>query len=112
MKRSLLRVGILAALVLGGVFVYQELNRENEPVSNLKTDATITAGSLIDAFTINESAANKKYLGKVLEVNGPLKAIEDAGAITLVLGDSGINKSVRCLLVEKTTGNKYNINQE
>ena len=75
-----------------------EYNRTNKDVSNVKADIKITAKELIHQYEANDSSADKKYSGKIIEVSGNIKDIkkDEAGYYTVVLGDTANMSSVRC----------------
>jgi hypothetical protein len=74
----------IAWLILGPVLAFatfkigekQVMNAAFGKTSDIKADYVIRADSLIQEFLVNDSAANKKYLEKLLEVNGNAAAIE------------------------------------
>jgi hypothetical protein len=82
----------------GGWYGYREYTRTNQDLTNVKADVKIVASALIHEYETNDSAANKKYLGKVIEVDGNVKKVEkdEAGLYTVVLGDTAGLSSVRC----------------
>jgi hypothetical protein len=94
MKR--LMIFLLLIIVLVGVWYgYKKYTADVPSLTDLKTDASISARNLIAAFEKDSASANKQYLGKILEVTGNIKSIEQEEAI-LILGDNGNSSSVRC----------------
>lgn len=88
-------------IILIGLGIWQglkEYNRTNKDLKNVKADIKISAMDLINEYEKNDSASNKKYLDKVLEVTGIIKEVntDDKGYFTVVLGDTGTMSSVRC----------------
>ncbi|MBK5270517.1 MAG: hypothetical protein JJE22_05825 [Bacteroidia bacterium] len=75
-----------------------EYNRANKDFSNVTADIKIVATDLIQEYETNDSSANKKYLGKIIEISGVIKDIakDEAGYYTVVLGDTASMSSVRC----------------
>ena len=75
-----------------------EYNRRNEDLGSVKADINISAADLIHAYEANDSAANQKYLGRVVETSGNIKKIEkdEQGYYTIVMGDTSSLSSVRC----------------
>jgi len=57
-----------------------------------------TANDLLNAFETDESAANTKYLDKIIKVNGIIKDIEnnDTGEISVILATDNEMSSVIC----------------
>ena len=60
--------------------------------------ATLSATGLYSEFLKNESLANQKWVGKVIEVNGTISSVADAGNYVSVnlraTADGGINCSI------------------
>lgn len=94
MKRILL-ILLLIVILAGGWYAYKLYTGKVPSLTEVKTDITINAVDLIDAFEKDSASANKMYLGKIIVVSGTVKAIDGDGA-TLVLGDPGNSSSVRC----------------
>lgn len=84
--------------IIGGIYAYKEYNRKNVEISETKAAFTLTEMHLIHEFTQNQSAGNKKYLGKILELTGNIKKIDTAqnGHHTIILGADSTMNSVRC----------------
>lgn len=100
-RRDLVRPLIILILLGAGFGVWkglQEYSRTNEDLLNVKADIKISATDLIHDYEANDSAANQKYLGKVIETEGNIKDIErdEKGYYTVVLGDTSNLSSVRC----------------
>jgi len=76
----------------------KEFNRTNKDLSNVNADVKIIATDLIQQYETNDSSANKKYLGKIIETGGSIKDVkkDEAGYYTIVLGDTASMSSVRC----------------
>ena len=55
----------------------------------------VSAADLVIGFTADTAAANKKYPGKVLAVNGNIKTVEQESD-TIVPGEAGSPSSVWC----------------
>jgi uncharacterized membrane protein YvbJ len=89
-RKTIFRYSLLFILILGSIaayFAYREYNRKTENVDKLNAAFELTSDALIQEFTENEKAATEKYSGKVLQVDGLLKAIDadDKGYNTVVL---------------------------
>ena len=94
---------LLAMLPVLGIGIWQglyEYNRPNKDLSKTKADVKISVIALINEFKVNDSTADKKYLGKIIELIGKVNSIEndDAGNYTMILGESGALSSVRCII--------------
>lgn len=96
MKRITL-VLLLIIILAGGWYAYRAYTGKVKSLSKVKTEITITANELLAAFEKDTAAANRLYLGKVIEVTGHVKSVEtEEGAATVSLGESGTMSSVRC----------------
>ncbi len=94
MKRLLLFFLIIIVLA-GGWYAYKLYTGKVPSLTEVKADANLTATDLIAVFEKDSATANKKYLGKILEVSGNIKSVEQESA-TISLGDAAVNSSVRC----------------
>lgn len=97
MKRSTLILLVIVLLAAAGWFGYKMVYRQVKPLTEVKTEFHLSAQELIIAFEQDTAAANKQYLGKVIEVTGNVKSVEtEEKSATIVLGPSGSMSSVRC----------------
>ena len=83
--RPILLLTALALAVGGGVYAYMEYNRGVENTAADAAAASLTAEQLVNEFIDDESAANTKYTGKVVEVKGMVKSI-DGNTVLLTAG--------------------------
>ena len=89
---------LLVIIVLAGVWYGYKLYTGKVPsLTEVKADASVSATDLIAAFEKDSASANKQYLGKILEVSGNVKSVEQESS-TVVLGNTEGNSSVRCSL--------------
>ena len=94
-------IWLIVLVVAGGAWYgYKEYTRKNKDLTRVKADIKISATGLIREYEANDSASNKKFLGKIIEVDGTVKDVkkDEAGYYTLVLGDTTSMSSVRCSL--------------
>jgi acetyltransferase-like isoleucine patch superfamily enzyme len=92
-------IAIVIFLIIGvGLYAYREYNRKNVDLADSKAAFTLTEMQLINDFSQDQEASNKKYLGKILELSGNIKKIDtDAnGYHTVILGNAANMNSVRC----------------
>ncbi len=89
---------VLLGISLAGIYAYREYTRTHADLSRVRPDVRINASSLIAEFEQDDSAANSKYLGKIIEAEGPLRAIERTGdgQFIIVLGEEDGLSSIRC----------------
>lgn len=97
-KKGRIITVVLLVAAAAGVYAWKEFNRKNKDLTDVKADHSVQAVSWINEFASNDTAANTKYLGKVVSVEGMVKQIEkdEEGKYTLVLGDTADMSSVRC----------------
>ena len=95
MKRLILVI-ILLIFIVGGWYGYREYNRKNKDLTEVSAQITADAATLLAAFEKDSASANRQYLGKIIAVQGTVKAIEREDGATVVLGESGSMASVRC----------------
>lgn len=94
MSRLLLLFVCLVLIILG-FYVFRLYTGKVPKLTEVTAEVSVQATTLIKAFETDSAAANKKYLGKVLSVNGNIKSIEKASA-NVVLGDKNLSTSIRC----------------
>ena len=95
-KYLLVVFGIIAI----AIYAYIEYNRKSMDLANTVAVEHITAEVLIDAYSNKEDVANKKYLGKVIEVKGvvvDVKKLQDT-TFTILLGDTAHSSRVSCTI--------------
>ncbi|MEO7801248.1 MAG: hypothetical protein ABIR81_04575 [Ginsengibacter sp.] len=102
MSRLLLLFLGLVLLILG-FYVFRLYTGKVPRLTEVTADVAVNATELIKLFESDSAAANKKYLGKVLSVNGNIKSIEKEAA-NVVLGDKNLSTSIRCSM-DSTFGN-------
>jgi hypothetical protein len=97
-KIGMLVLGVL--IIISAIFGWKEYTRKNEPVKNLKPAFEVSAPQIIKEFEINDSLPARKYLGKLIAVNGVIKTIDkdNHGFFTVVLGNAASMSSVRCAM--------------
>lgn len=94
----------LIIFVIAGILAMSYVFRAPEnSVANENSAYTLTADELFTAFEENESMANEKYLGKVIEVSGTINEIEktDNGQLVLLLSCSSPLGGIRCTFESK-----------
>ena len=94
---------ILALLILGmlvALAAWKYTFRKSESsVASLKTDITIEASLLLQAFESNEDSANALYLDKIIQVSGTVESVtEDSLGYSVYLKESNALSGVICSL--------------
>lgn len=81
----------LAAIALGGGVGFYMYNKPHMNMQSAAADLQVDATSLYSEYESDETSANTKYLGKILEVSGTVRETstdEEAGTVKVML-DSG-----------------------
>jgi hypothetical protein len=107
-KKYIFGIGILLiCLAAWGLYT---LDKPHRNVEGEDAVATLTATSLFNEFSKDESKANQKWAGKVLEVKGIISSVTESGNyVSLNLAattDGGVNCSV--LKKDLPADNKFN----
>jgi hypothetical protein len=68
--------GILLLFFFGAIIGYKIYNKPHVNVAQEKAAISSTASVLLEAFSADETAANLKYLGKIIQVKGVISKIE------------------------------------
>jgi hypothetical protein len=85
-------------VVLWGFYWYQK-PRTN--LASVKASYHISAVDLYKAFAVNEQAANQRYLGKIIEVQGQIDDIKKTDTTFSILLSSGNDMGgINCSLSE------------
>jgi hypothetical protein len=95
-KKYFFGIGIVLICLAGwGMYTVYKPHRN---VEGEEAVATLTATDMYREFSNNESRANQKWLGKVVEVKGKISSVTEAGkyiSLNLVAtADGGVNCSV------------------
>ena len=95
-KQIFIAIGILA--VTAGIYGYREYTRGNKYLAFVEPDYVVPAEDLINEFEKNESAANAKFLDKIVAVRGEIRGIirVDKTYYTIIVGNQKNESSVRC----------------
>jgi hypothetical protein len=84
--KPLIRNILIIAVLLGsigviiGIYLY---NKKDPDLSKVKADFVLQVSELVNEFNQDENSASAKYIDKVLEVKGPVSAIESASDSTM-----------------------------
>ncbi len=91
-----------------GVYV---IFKPEKTLVNREPDYTITASELFSKYSINEEAANKTFLGKIIHVSGTIReiSIEDSVFTSIILETGDVFSGVNCVLYNKYVSNQNEI---
>ena len=92
-------LGLLIIGIIGLIYVYKYVyNKPHLDVENTKAEFSMKAQDLYNEFKQNKDASGLKYNGKVIEIEGSLKKIEQTDSLTVAVfsyeegmfGDQGV----------------------
>jgi hypothetical protein len=91
-------LGVLIVAVAGAAYGFYLFNKKPADVRTLTPKFELTAAILVSEYSDNETAANAKYLDKVIEVKGKVAdiKIEPGGQATVFLDSGNPLASVTC----------------
>lgn len=99
-KNKMKKIFVLMLILAIGAasFGFYYYNKPRTGVSGLDAVAIVDAKVLFEEYNNNEEASNTKYLGKVIEVSGIVKAVEtdDRGTMSVVIDSGNEMGSVNC----------------
>ena len=104
MNRKKVVITVLIFGMLGAFLAYTMYNKPHVDVAETTADISITANTLLNEFSTDETTANVKYLDKIVAVKGDISAIKiekAKGIITLKTNDDF--GSILCHLSEAST---------
>lgn len=98
--KKIILLTMIPVLAAGAWQGCHEYNRTNKDFSKVKADYRITVSEIIKEYETNDSTADQKYLGKIIELTGNVKKMEQDsdGNYTIVLGETENPTSVRCTM--------------
>lgn len=76
MKRKYWVYFFALVIVAVAVYAWKEYNRKPENLMHAVADVKLKAEALAEAFETDEAAANAKYLGKIVEVEGTILHVD------------------------------------
>jgi hypothetical protein len=65
---------LIVIVICAGLFVFYYINKAKPSLVEMKPMYTVTADEIFNDFDKDESAANKKYVDKVVEVSGVVQS--------------------------------------
>lgn len=107
MKYKIILLATALIVIAAGAYFY--VNRKTQSLTDSKADYKISAIKFLEEYNSDQVLSDKKYLGKIIQVDGNLKDIEkdDKGFLTFVLGDLTSMSSVRCSIDTTVVIDKY-----
>ena len=98
MKARKIILAIAILVIAGGVYAYYLYNKKTVDTRTTSAEEAVAASQLVKEFNENESAADKKYVGKVVQVSGIVKEVkaDSASAVTVILDGGDPMAAVTC----------------
>lgn len=97
-KREIFSGGIVLIILIGSLGFYF-FNKPRASAANENTSAFLFADTLYNQYQQNEQEADKKYLGKVIEVKGVFSEMSDnKGLKILILSPQKTGGGISCQL--------------
>ena len=108
-KKTLYSI-IFVIVLLGMICIYIFFKPEKN-LLKLKPDYTLTAIELFNEYSTNEEAANTKFLGKIIQVNGTIREIntEDSIYTIVILETEDVFSGVNCVLSDRYASKRKDI---
>ena len=89
-KIKILLVAVAVIILIAVAYLFREYNRTPTNVADITAAETISAPDLIAAFENNETLANEKFTGKIIEVTGVISSIHnEADTVVSVRMETG-----------------------
>lgn len=107
-KKIFIATTILGSL--GLIYGYYEYNRPVQSLASATPDFEIIAKNLIDDFVTDEAKANEMYLGKIIQVEGNILAIETGETTVVVLEGIDFN-TIRAALSKDISADERLVGQ-
>jgi tRNA_anti-like len=106
-KRKKYFFGIAVLMLFLAVWGIYRVFQPHRNASGIEAVATLTAADLYQDFRHDESSANKKWVGKVIEVTGIISSVNESGnyvAINLRVSDDG---GINCNILKKDLDGQF-----
>ncbi|NTW34077.1 MAG: hypothetical protein HGB12_15915 [Bacteroidetes bacterium] len=93
--------GIIAAFLIFRFYI----NKSHPDFEKMPAEYSLNAENLYKEFTSNKDLSEKKYNGKVIEINGALSKVESVDSLSVAVfvykqGDFG-DEGIRCTMLRK-----------
>jgi hypothetical protein len=98
-KRYFFVIGILLLFIAAWGIYKVTLPHRN--AAGEQAEATLSAENLYNEFQISENVANKKWVGKVVEVSGSISSVIESGNYISIDLRASSNGGVNCSLLKK-----------
>lgn len=89
MNKKNILIGLISIIVLGAGYGYYLWHKPPQDMASAKVDMALDAKIIYDEFSKDETAANAKYLDKVIQVKGVVASVDKQNGTSLIMLDSG-----------------------
>jgi len=98
-KKNIAVITVSIGLVVAAYF-YKEYQRMPADITGAQPVVKLTVAAIVDQYEQDESKANQQYLGKTIQVAGPITEIinQQDTLINVIMGDVNSLHKVSCLL--------------
>ncbi|MFI1743716.1 OB-fold protein [Thalassobellus sediminis] len=96
MRKIIIFIFIILLAIIGYNYIYQD----HRDINSEQTDFSLTPTTILNEFSINPSASEKKYLNKTIEIEGNITE-KNANNLTL-------DNKVFCQLINNTQNTPVN----
>lgn len=90
-------LGLIIFISIVVIVGWSQYNKPHVDVNNVKADYILSADRLIGDYSINEMAADEKYVGKIIEIMGNVSSVSVSngnGVITFLI--QGYETGITC----------------
>jgi DNA/RNA endonuclease YhcR with UshA esterase domain len=95
---------IIAIIIFGVFYIYNMYNKPHTDIAETSVEISISAGKIVEDFSLHETIANRNYLDKIIAVKGVIsdtKIENNKGIVSLKSNDDF--GSVLCYLSTEST---------
>lgn len=107
-------ISLLAiAIIVGSVIGYKIYNKPHQDIRSAKSMFQLPATELFSSYEADETSANEKFLGKIVEVTGKVQEVskDENGVVNVTLDAGGMLGGVICKLDELTDHKRTDLNK-
>ena len=102
-KRQIILSAIALCILIAVAYGFYLYSKPHASAENKRTDASLTADSLYNAYAKDETAANKVFSNKILEVTGMVQDITVSNGRPVVMLGTGQMGGINCEMAMDST---------
>ncbi|NND95310.1 MAG: hypothetical protein HKN45_10620 [Flavobacteriales bacterium] len=106
MKRALV-FGVIIIGIAAAIFTSQMYFEGPRDLRHEKSEISLTAEALFEAYNTDEQNANSEYLDKVIAVQGSIKSIDSLPSPSISLQTNDLISNIVCELAEGQNLNQF-----